>query len=145
PERRTHQRADKDDIAASGSAREPYEGAQLADTNPVMRKTRDHHGISKAAKREKHDRAPALRNGVGDRQRKRAAPAYQREGAILPGSCRRAHASSSASPRLIAIVNGRFPARMKAMILSTRASPPNFAATASMRERNSPSPKNSAS
>src|SRR5207342_1695243 len=105
-------------------ARQSRKSAELAQAKPVMRITRNQCWISVPTKRKNNDRASALGNRFGNCQRQCAATANEREWAILArgGGC--THLSSSASLRFMAIVKGRFPARINSIILPTSGSEP---------------------
>ena len=119
PDRRPHQRADEHHVAAAVGAR------QAAET---CRPDRDRASGADSARpapdrqRRATGTAPPCgrgRGGIGDRQRQTAAAANQRERTVLPRGRAGVHESSSPSLRLIAMVSGRLPARMKSTILRT--------------------------
>src|SRR3954470_6977024 len=87
----------------------------------MMRIGSDPLRISPAANGEQHNAASALSYRVGDRERQCSTAADHGERTIVRPVRRAcvAHGSSSADPRRIAIVNGRDPARMKAITLAT--------------------------
>ncbi len=119
PDRRPHQRADQHHVAAAGGARQPHEFSDLADIDPMMRKAFDRGAFGRAAQRKQQDRTPALDHRFRDRHRQGAAAANHRERALLAQRRRCAHVSSSASARLIAIVSGLLPARIKSNMRTT--------------------------
>src|SRR5664280_1245001 len=143
PEGRSHQRSDQYHLMAAGGAGRAREGAKLRDADPGMWPLRIVLRPRNALQRKQQNMSAARAYRIRNRQRQAAAAANQRERALLAHGRRGAHASSSASTRLIAMVSGRVPARMKSIILRTCASFPSSAATRSSRARNSPSPKNS--
>src|SRR6185437_14784680 len=137
------QRPDKDHLAAAFGARQPQEPADLTDIQPVMRKAFDGDAIGGAAQREQDYSASAFRYRFRHRQRQAATTADKRERAVLLQVSHGPHVSSSvspAAPRRPAMVSGRLPSRMKAIILATCSSLPCSASTRSSRARNSPAP-----
>ena len=121
--------------------------AELAEIKPVMRD-------SARPRPDRRRRAAGTARTVRPRAATESATASGRlpppqiiaSGASRLAAVGGAHASSSASSRLTAMVNGRFPARMKSIDLARPAHRCRIrAATRSSRARNSPSPKNSAS
>src|SRR3974390_2036639 len=140
PERWPRQRADEHYLATAGRAERAFQFAHLHYAQESMRPAGIIFGPCGAENRKQHHLAPALLEQIGDRKRQATCAADQRD---RPLRLRRVHASVSASLRLTAIVNGRFPARMNAQMRETSGFPAYSVATASRRARNSPSPKNS--
>src|SRR5262245_4578849 len=131
PNCRPYHRADQNDIATALPAGEPTKHAELSHRSPVMRIAREPFWIRPTTNGEKHDAAPALSYRVGDRKRQAAAAADDRHRTIVCRLRHRglSHASSLLEARRMAMVSGREPERMKAIILATRGSAPFRAAT----------------
>ena len=91
----------------------------------MMREAFDRADFRHAAQQEQNHAPPTLGHRLRNRERHAAAAADHRERALLGDGGGRVHASSSASRRLIAIVKGRFPARMNSISLAPSASLPN--------------------
>ncbi len=108
-DRRAHQAADENDVAAAGGAREPAEPSSLAEREPMVRITRDSRSIGEAADREQNHAAAAADNRFGDRIGQAPAAADDRERAVTHqlAAPRVRRAARGAS----AFINGRVRAR----------------------------------
>src|SRR5262249_34284970 len=147
PNRRSGQRADKNNVAAPLPAGNPAEPAEPAQRCPMMRVAENALRVGPTANCKQHHAAPAPGHGISHGERQTAAAANDGKRALLAHRCcdRLAHNSSSTSARRTAMVNDCEPERMKAITLPTSASSPWLAATASTRSRKVPVPKNIAS
>ena len=128
---RPHQRADEDHVAAAFAAREPQKPAELRDVGPMMRIVFHALRIGPAAQREQHGTAATLEQRVGDRERKGAAAADDRDrtrvrwqvGAVM---ARRPGFFLRPAPVLPAFISGREPpALINAMTFATTGSSAN--------------------
>ena len=79
-QRRPHQRADENQVAAILRAKQLDRPADLADRNPVMAKARHRYRIASALQREQHRLDAARAHAIGDRERHRAAACDQADG-----------------------------------------------------------------
>src|SRR5262249_14445885 len=120
--------------------------AELAEHDPMMGIYSNPLWVGEATDGEQHHPPAPLGHGVGDRERKAATAAHDRERAFSRhcGAAYVAHGSSPAWARRMHMGNGREPARMKATTLATSGSL-TLCATVSSRSRNVPAPKNMAS
>ena len=125
PERRPHQRADEHHVAAALRARQPQRTCRTGRHRASDAGSRSIVGglrPRRAAETARTLRPRAL-TASATASGRLPPPQMIASGPSSPDGRRGAHASSSASPRLIAMVSGRLPARMKSMILPTSASP----------------------
>jgi hypothetical protein len=72
-ERRSHQRADEDQVAAALFAKQPHGAAELADRDPAMTEFLYPRWIAGSPKWKQHRRDAAGGERVGNRERHRAA------------------------------------------------------------------------
>ena len=109
-------------VGLSG-ARDAREFSALPEIKPLALPPLEVGRVGGAVHREQHHLAPARGDEIRHRQGQAAAAANERKRAFFDRGRRGVHASSSASPRLAAIVSGRLPARMKSIIFVTWGSP----------------------
>src|SRR5216684_8535992 len=87
PDRRPHEAADKDHLAATFPTGEPTNPSELAEPNPMMRIGLDGGGIGPSAERKQHHRAASPHHRISDRERYRPGAANDSE----RGASRRIH------------------------------------------------------
>src|SRR5882672_11287664 len=79
PDRRPHEAADKDHLAATFPTGEPTNPSELAEPNPMMRIGLDGGGIGPSAERKQHHRAASSHHRIGDHERYRPGAANDSE------------------------------------------------------------------